>query len=141
MLQPSDGERQIRMADRKMRCNKTKLARLVGEVLKERMPSEYRKFQILRMKDVEYSQMGRYGHCELEFYLGDDYTTCMLDTFSKQPFLRFMSGKEFMGNRYKYDKIFILPQEYLKRLGILEVKELPQTAHQQNTAKETTLRI
>lgn len=129
------------MANRKMRCNKTKMMRLVGEVLEKKMPSKYQEFQMLGMKDTEYSQLGRYGHCELEFYLGDDYTTCMLDVFSQEPFLRFMSGQEFMRNRYKHDEIFILEQGYLESLGILEAKEPLETAGQQDTAKETPLRI
>ncbi|MDE6907860.1 MAG: hypothetical protein K2P21_06820 [Lachnospiraceae bacterium] len=60
------------MANRKMRCNKTKMKmmRLVGEVLEKKMPSKYQEFQMLGMKDTEYSQLGRYGHYELEFYLG-----------------------------------------------------------------------
>lgn len=118
------------MANRKMRCNKTKMKmmRLVGEVLEKKMPSKYQEFQMLGIKDTEYSQLGRYGHYELEFYLGDDCTTCMLDVFSQEPFLRFMSGQEFMGNRYKHDEVFILEQGYLEGLGILEAKEPLETA-------------
>ena len=45
------------MANRKMRCNKTKMKmmRLVGEVLEKKMPSKYQEFQMLGIKDTEYS--------------------------------------------------------------------------------------
>lgn len=73
------GERET-MGSVKLKCNKTTMYRLTGEVLKEKMLPEYQKFKEIRMRDMEYWHSKRFGgRYELKFYLGDELTECILN--------------------------------------------------------------